>query len=237
MKGVAAKAVLVVLALSMAGVMSGCTNWHQKYDALAAENANRNGLYERTRQERERLADQLAQEQAMIDSLQKQIASGKTTPDKVTGFEGTGGTVAFNAAAGTITVTLPDTILFDSGKVDLKKNTALGKILAVIDDKYKGKLIDVVGHTDTDPIKKTKWTDNWQLSTERALAVARYFMKNGIPEDEVEAVGRGPSMPIADNKTSVGKAKNRRVEIVVHLRSAEEKADKAAKKAKAVAEG
>jgi chemotaxis protein MotB len=232
MKGVAAKAVLVVVALSMIPV-TGCTNWHKKYDALAAEHANTVGLYENTRAERQRLADQLAQEQAMIDSLQHQIASG-TKPQVATGFP-SDMDVKFNAAAGTITVTLPDTILFDSGKVDLKKNTALGKILAVIDEKYKGKLIDVVGHTDADPIKKTKWTDNWQLSTERALAVARYFMKNGIPDDEIEAVGRGPSMPIADNKTAVGKAKNRRVEIVVHLRSAEQKDAK--QKAKAVAEG
>jgi chemotaxis protein MotB len=219
MHGVVQKSLFVVVALVTISLMTGCTNWKKKYEGAAVENQNLKGLYQNAEAEKARLAAQLAQEQAMIDELQRKIASGKQTPAQATGFEGTGGDVSFDAAAGTVTVTLPDSILFDSGKVDLKKNTSLGKILAVINAKYNGKMIDVIGNTDSDPIKRSKWTDNWQLSTERALAVARYFMKNGIDDENVRAVGRGPSAPIADNKTSAGKAKNRRVEIVVHIKS------------------
>jgi len=130
--------------------------------------------------------------------------------------------VAFDPAAGTITVTLPNTILFESGKAELKSATSaeLDHILSVLKSKYSGKEIDVVGHTDTDPIAKTKdlWKDNWELSAERALSVARYLMAQGIPDGQVRASGCGPARPVAPNTTSAGKAKNRRVEIVVHMR-------------------
>jgi chemotaxis protein MotB len=57
-----------------------------------------------------------------------------------------------------------------------------------------------------------------QLSTERANVVVRYLVEHGIPQDNIRAVGRGDSQPVASNATASGKAKNRRVEIVVHMR-------------------
>ena len=73
-------------------------------------------------------------------------------------------------------------------------------------------------HTDSDPIKKSKWKDNWELSAQRALSVLRYLVQRGTPEDRIRATGRGASQPIASNTTASGKAKNRRVEIVVYMR-------------------
>jgi flagellar motor protein MotB len=87
-----------------------------------------------------------------------------------------------------------------------------------LQSKYSGRQIDVVGHTDSDPIKKSPWKDNLQLSTERANSVIRYLTERGIPKDKLRAVGRGDSQPVAPNTTASGKAKNRRVEIVVHMR-------------------
>ncbi len=132
--------------------------------------------------------------------------------------------MAFDAAAGTITVTLPNTILFDSGKASLKSatSTELDHILSVIKQKYSDKDIDVVGHTDTDPIVKTKdlWKDNLELSAQRALSVARYLIGHGIPEKQVRAAACGSARPVASNASAAGKAKNRRVEIVVNMRRA-----------------
>jgi chemotaxis protein MotB len=110
--------------------------------------------------------------------------------------------------------------LFDSGKATLKKatSTELNHIHSVLRDKYAGKDIDVVGHTDTDPIKKSKWKDNWELSAQRALTVTRYLIDRGISEDMIRAVGCGESRPVAENSSASGKAKNRRVEIVVHIK-------------------
>jgi chemotaxis protein MotB len=115
---------------------------------------------------------------------------------------------------------MTDAILFDSGKATLKSATSkeLDKILSVIKQKYASKEIDVVGHTDTDPIVKSSWKDNWELSAQRALSVTRYLIEHGIPEKQVRADACGSARPVASNASAEGKAKNRRVEIVVNLR-------------------
>ncbi len=198
---------------------SGCVDWKKKYEALNVEHQNLKGLIERERAEKGQLASQVAQDQQTIEALQRQIAEKKQTAGQATGF-GDEYDVSLDAAAGTITVTLPNAILFESGKASLKQSTQkeLDHIAGVIQSKYAGKKIDVVGHTDTDPIKKTSWEDNWELSAQRALSVLRYLNKKGIPSDLIRAAGCGESRPVASNATSAGKAKNRRVEIVVNMR-------------------
>jgi chemotaxis protein MotB len=200
-------------------LVSGCVDYKRKYDYLNVEHQNLKGRFENLQAEKQQLAARISQDQETINELQRQIEELNRTPADATGF-GEGYDVAFDAAAGTITVTLPNTILFDSGKASLKNATSaeLDHILSVVKQKYAGKEIDVVGHTDTDPIKKSKWRDNWQLSSERALSVVAYLEKRGIPANQIRAVGCGQSRPVASNATSAGKAKNRRVEIVVHLK-------------------
>jgi chemotaxis protein MotB len=207
------KTIVLLICLVSVTVFSGCTDWKKKYENQLAVNKNLEGLLFRERTEKTKLAEE---SQKMIDELQRQIAEGQSTAT-ATGFEGD---VRFDPSAGTITVTLPNAILFNSGQASLKKATSseLDHIQSVLQQKYSTNLVDVVGHTDTDPIKKSKWRDNWQLSAERALTVSGYLMKRGIPEDRIRAVGCGPARPVASNSTSAGKAKNRRVEIVVYVR-------------------
>lgn len=200
-------------------LLPGCVNWEKRYEALSVEHENLKGLLEKERSEKGMLADQVTQGQQTIEELQRQIEEQKKTPADATGF-GEGYDVKFDPNAGTITVTLPNAILFDSGKATLKSATSreLDHIYSVLREKYAGKPIDVVGHTDTDPIKKSKWKDNWELSAQRALTVSRYLIKQGINEEKIRAVGCGESRPIASNSNASGKAKNRRVEIVVNIR-------------------
>jgi chemotaxis protein MotB len=199
-------------------MLPGCTDWKKKHDALNVERQNLSGLLEREKAEKGQLADQLAKDQQTIADLQKQIGEKKKSPAEATGF-GEGYDVNFDAAAGTITVTLPDAILFDAGKASMKSATSkeLDHIYAVLKDKYPGRQIEVAGHTDADPIKKSKWADNWELSAQRALTVSRYLMQKGISDSKIKAVGCGPARPIASNSTAAGKQKNRRVEIIVHM--------------------
>ena len=213
------KTIALLICLVVFALLPGCINWEEKYKVLEVENTNLKGLLDRERSEKGQLADRISQDQMTIEELQRQIEESSKTPADATGF-GAGYDVAFDPSAGTITVTLPNAILFDSGKATLKKTTSteLDHIRSVLRDKYAGKQVDVVGHTDTDPIKKSKWKDNWELSAQRALSVLRYLVKRGIPEEKIQAVGCGESQPIASNSTASGKAKNRRVEIVVHLR-------------------
>jgi chemotaxis protein MotB len=210
---------LVVTAGVLMLLSSGCTDWKKKYEALNVEYQNQKGLLERERAEKQQLAGEVATGQQTIEDLQKQIAERNQSPAEASGF-GEGYNVAFNAAEGTVTVTLPTAILFASGKAELKKATMsdLDHIADVLKSKYGGMQVEVVGHTDSDPIKKSKWADNWELSAQRALAVLRYLVKKGIPPDLIRASGRGESVPVASNTTVSGKAQNRRVEIVVHLK-------------------
>jgi len=215
------KSVVPLVCLVAVSLMSGCTDYKKKYDYLNVEHQNLKGRFENLQSERQQLADRIALDQQTIDELRRQIEELNKTPADATGF-GEGYDVAFDAAAGTITVTLPNTILFESGKAALKSTTSteLDHILSVIKQKYADKDIDVVGHTDTDPIVKTKdlWADNLELSAQRALSVARYLISRGIPEKQVRAAACGSARPVASNASAVGKAKNRRVEIVVNVR-------------------
>jgi len=213
----------IVLAVCAAGVVfsSGCTNWKAKYDALSVEHYNLSGRYELIKTDKETLADQLTEGAQRIAELERQVNEQKKSPAEVSGF-GEGYDVEIDASKGTITVTLDNAILFSSGQAILKQATSreLDHIRSVLSSEYGGREIDVVGHTDSDPINKTRelWKDNWELSAERALTVVRYLVSHGIPEDKIRAVGCGESRPVASNTTAAGKAKNRRVEIVVHLR-------------------
>ncbi len=206
--------------------LTGCTDWHKKFQSLDAEHQNLKGLYEdcvssmdSTAAEKARLEKDLDASRQTIDQLQKQIDAGKTA-DKATGFEGMD--VAVDAKAGTITVTLSDAILFASGSATLKNTyiAELDKIYSVVRERYSGRNIDIVGHTDSDPIVKTKakWQDNWELSAQRALTVVRYMVNKGIAAKNIRAVGCGQSLPVASNSTASGKSQNRRVEVVVNMR-------------------
>jgi chemotaxis protein MotB len=120
------------------------------------------------------------------------------------------------------TVTLPNTILFDSGKVTLKSASkqVLGNIATVLNRDYASQKIRVEGHTDNEPIRKTKklWADNWDLSCNRAMAVLRYLVSKGISPKRIYAAGYSYYKPVASNASTSGRAKNRRVAIVVSPR-------------------
>ena len=214
------KTVLLLIVFVAATFLTGCTSWKKKYGALDVEHQNLKGLYENCRQnlgtsadERAIMAQRLAEGEQTLEEMKRQIEERNESPFGE--YE-----TAVDTAAGTITVTLPNTILFSSGKATLipSAKTDLNHIVSVLNDKYSGRQIDVVGHTDADPIKKSSWKDNWELSAQRALSVLRQLNSNGIPNDRIRAVGCGQGRAIAPNSSSSGKARNRRVEIVVHMR-------------------
>lgn len=109
-------------------------------------------------------------------------------------------------------------LLFDSGKDILlqKGYDAIQKTAAAIQRKYPDSLIIIAGHTDDQKLGKgAKFADNQKLSLARAQAVMDYLVKNGVNGQKLSVIGYGDTKPIADNKTPEGRAKNRRVELVV----------------------
>ena len=109
-----------------------------------------------------------------------------------------------------------DSIFFDSAKADIKENmksklVALSEILNKIDN-----YVRVEGHTDNLPIKNEFYSSNWQLSSIRASNVVEFLIEHGsISPDRLSAVGYGEYRPISDNNTEDGRAKNRRVDILI----------------------
>ena len=109
-------------------------------------------------------------------------------------------------------------ILFDSGQIVLKKagKQRLQEIAQQIHDNFPDRIIWVVGHTDTDPINKTKklYRDNLELSQKRGYVVATELYAMGIDSKRLIAGGQGEFNPIAENDSKTNKARNRRVQIL-----------------------
>jgi chemotaxis protein MotB len=171
----------------------------------------------RLRRDRDMLAAQIMQKEdeiaalkATYDSLEDQMKAEINT-----------GEIRLSQAGDRIQVDLVDKILFDSGQADLSVGgrevlARLASVLAKVDDK----IIQVSGHTDASPIADKKLAErfptNWELSVSRAVNVVRYLTETGgVPSKRLMAAGYGQNQPVASNATPQGRARNRRIEILL----------------------
>lgn len=120
------------------------------------------------------------------------------------------------ARRGLVVRLLTDRVLFDSGMADLKnEGTGLlahvGNLLTI--DRIHPILVE--GHTDDVPISTAQYASNWELSTARATEVVRYLIGRGVPMRRFGASGYAELHPIGSNGTDDGRARNRRVEVVL----------------------
>src|SRR5476649_1431124 len=116
-----------------------------------------------------------------------------------------------------LVITFVSEVLFDSGKAKLRKDSysKLDKVAGVLNTTVVDLNVGVEGHTDNQPIKKSGWKSNWELSTARALSVLHYLSDKSVSEPRLAAIGYGEYKPVASNDTKEGRQKNRRVEIVI----------------------
>lgn len=156
------------------------------------------------------LEDIIAQKDAAVRALKERIA------EALLGFKDKGLTV--EQRNGKIYVSLEAKLLFPSGStvVNAEGKKALLDLANVIKEE-KDITILVEGHTDTDPLNGSgAMKDNWDLSVLRATSVVRIMNEDGgVDNTMLTAAGRGEYIPVADNSTSEGKAKNRRIEIIL----------------------
>ena len=124
--------------------------------------------------------------------------------------------VEFNSNC--VILSLNGAFLFDSGQAELKEEAkpVLNKI-GVLLSKYADSIIEIEGHTDSVPLNGGRYENNDVLSSYRALTVFNYLKENAaIDPGIMKHSGRGEYLPIADNSTPEGRAKNRRVEIKIY---------------------
>jgi chemotaxis protein MotB len=177
-------------------------------DALMAEKGKMHSALEdaKTRLEELRRAQEASQKRAdllknLINKFKKMIDSGDL---KIVMREGR------------MVLQLRNDVLFDSGKTEVKQagKEALGDVAGVLGTLTDRKL-QVVGHTDNRPIATDRFPSNWELSTARAISVVKFLLSEGVKAELLSAAGSSEFDPVALNDTDEGRAKNRRIEIVL----------------------
>ncbi len=166
-------------------------------------------------------ADIAAQQKAQKEKVEKVSATYEGLLDKMKG-EIAKGEVTISELKGKLTLNMVDSILFDSGKSEVKAEGlgVLQKVVSILKD-VKDKAIRIEGHTDNVQIGGAlarQFPTNWELSAARAINVTRYLQKQGVDSASLAAVAHGETRPIAANDTPEGRAKNRRIEIVLVAR-------------------
>jgi len=177
----------------------------QRVEALGSENV--------------RLAQELADTQKAREEKVREVSS--TYEQLVAKMKGEidKGQVTISELKGKLTVNMVEAILFDSGKAEVKQEglVVLGKVIEILKT-VNDKSIRIEGHTDNKPIVgplTQRYPTNWELSAARATNVARYLQKQGIEPAALSAAAFGEFKSVADNATPEGRAKNRRIEIVL----------------------
>ena len=117
-----------------------------------------------------------------------------------------------------VQLSLKGALLFDSGSNQLKQEALpIMSKLGLILERYAESVIEIEGHTDNVPINSARYANNNELSSARALSVFDYFAgETNLNPAMIKHSGRGEYVPIADNSTPEGRAKNRRVEIKIY---------------------
>jgi chemotaxis protein MotB len=162
----------------------------------------------------------LAENNNKVDGLNTQIEELKKQLEN----QGSGDTTVSigggRLVPGSIVIRVADTVLFNSGKADLKSSShdTLNRVAATLRAKYPDNYIRVEGHTDSRPVVRNKhiYADNMALSQARAKAVFDYLVVKGVPEQRMYCAGYGANARlVAPEKSEADHAKNRRVDIVV----------------------
>ena len=152
-------------------------------------------------------AEGLKQSEEMAEKIEEAVEENNLTGD-----------IEMQVTAQYVQLTMKGSLLFNSGSDELKDESkpVLDKV-GVILERYAGGTIEIEGHTDNVPISGRRFSSNNELSAARALSVFDYMMENtNLDPARIKNSGRGEYVPIADNSTEEGRAKNRRVEIRIY---------------------
>jgi flagellar motor protein MotB len=120
---------------------------------------------------------------------------------------------------GVIRIELPADRLFSAGDVQLRLDSVqlVDNVIVEVERNYPQHYIAIEGHTDNEPPASTIWMSNHHLATARATTVYTYLtQKTRLRPNQLFIVGHGPNHPVVSNATSAGRARNRRIELVIY---------------------
>jgi chemotaxis protein MotB len=168
--------------------------------------------------ENTKLKESLAELKAKSQEAEKESSTYKDLVKEMKG-EIAQGQITITELKGKLTMDVVDKILFDSGQAVVKKEgiDVLKRVVDILKN-VKDKNIRVEGHTDNVQIalKLTKvYPTNWELSAARAINVVKYLQQQGIDPKILSSTAFSEYQPLADNSTPEGRAKNRRIAIIL----------------------
>lgn len=229
-----------ILADELVSLQSKYKNLDESYNALSAQSSkklaeqsqkNQELLVQLEEKERklalesdrlEKLQNELAQRSNQINELQGLINAKEAQMQQLKNaissallsFEGKGLTVV--QKDGKIYVSMENKLLFDSGSwaVGSEGKNAVEQLASVL-SKNPDINVLIEGHTDNVPYTGATIIDNWDLSVKRATAIVRILQNKGVNPTQITAAGRSEYVMVGSNATQEGKAKNRRIEIIL----------------------
>ena len=184
-----------------------------KEQALAAENER----LEKLKKELESRSQRVAELESVIAAKDANMRALKDAISKaLTNFEGKGLTV--EQRDGKVYVSMENKLLFESGSwyVGAQGKQAVKQLGSVLAENPEIAIL-IEGHTDNVPYKgNAQLSGNWDLSTKRATAIVNILRENNaINPENLTAAGRGEFVPVASNDSAEGRAKNRRIEVIL----------------------
>ena len=196
---------------------------------LEERGANNAALFEEARQEVYRLEAVLNERGAEYRTLQRRLDALRAVEQEVRErnaiYEDVigrfrsmmdGGQLSVDIVRGRLVILLPQDVLFGSGSASLgaEGRSVLSEVARVLAE-FPDRRFQVEGHTDNVPIATERFPSNWELSSARALAVVRLLAQQGVDPANVSGAAFGEFQPVASNDDREGRARNRRIEIVM----------------------
>jgi flagellar motor protein MotB len=190
-------------------------------NALTTTREQLNSTNQMLAQSREAQQSMQQQSQALADSMQKRsatmISANNSLARNLPTINLPG--VEVRQDGDVVRVELPDDRLFNPGTAQLRQDgvSIIDTAAAAVARSYPNQIIGVEGHTDSDPPQQGMWLSNHQLSMARAGAVFDYLTGRGqLRPQQLFLVAHGANHPVVSNASAQGKARNRRVELVVY---------------------
>lgn len=191
----------------------------------------------RSRQETLVMQDEISALREQLASTSAQLAqaraAGQPPPVAAAPPPGTMTPVAMQSAMGTLAlegvekrldggvvrIEIPADTLFESGGANLLPagSAVLTQVSAEVERVFPGHFLGIEGHTDTEPLQNVSWGSQHQLSVARASAVFDFLTsRTSLERGQLFLVAHGPNHPVVSNATAAGRARNRRIELVIY---------------------
>jgi len=222
------KHLFFAIVVSFFFLISGCvtTGTYEKKvkeaDNQAKELASLQQKYDKMKADRDQLKDAFANATSELQKKEVEVQTESNTYkqllEEMKG-EIAKGQITISELKGKLTLDVVDKILFASGQSEVKQEglDVLHRVVDILKN-VKDKSIRIEGHTDNVQIKgklAKQYPTNWELSAARSLNVTKYLQQQGIDPSLLSATAFGEYKPVATNDTPEGRAKNRRIAIIL----------------------